>query len=114
MMRLMRKACKVAALMAATTLAALAACAPVSNKTATASSGKCTKDALGTQYAGIFTVGTDQPVYPPWYIGDNPASGEGFESALAYAVAGKMKYARRRPLGAGAVQRRPGSRAKDV
>ena len=43
---------------------------------------------------GIFTFGTDQPVYPPWYIGDNPANGEGFESAIAYAVAAKMGYVR--------------------
>ena len=35
-----------------------------------------------------------QPVYPPWYLGDNPASGEGFEAAIAYAVAAKMNYAR--------------------
>ena len=34
----------------------------------------------------------DQPVYPPWYMGDNPASGEGYEAAVAYAVAAKMKY----------------------
>ena len=27
-------------------------------------------------------------------MGDNPASGEGFEAAIAYAVADKMKYAR--------------------
>jgi len=38
---------------------------------------KCTKDQLGTLYPGILTFGTDQPVYPPWYLGDNPASGEG-------------------------------------
>jgi polar amino acid transport system substrate-binding protein len=25
----------------------------------------------------VLTVGTDQPVYPPWYMGDDPASGEG-------------------------------------
>ena len=54
----------------------------------------CNKDALETLYPGIFTFGTDQPVYPPWYIGDNPANGEGFESALAYAVADKLDYAR--------------------
>jgi hypothetical protein len=41
----------------------------------------------------IFTFDTDQPVYPPWYMGDNPASGEGFEAAVAYAVAAKMKFA---------------------
>jgi polar amino acid transport system substrate-binding protein len=85
---------KLAALLAATTLAALTACAPVANKTAISGTDHCTKDSLGTEYAGIFTFGTDQPVYPPWYMGDNPASGEGFESALAYAVAAKMRYAR--------------------
>ena len=72
----------------------MARCAPVSNKTAAGTADKCTKNVLGTLYSGIFTFGTDQPVYPPWYMGDNPASGEGFEAALAYAVAAKMRYAR--------------------
>jgi polar amino acid transport system substrate-binding protein len=79
------------------TVAAVAvatACAPISDKTATGTADKCTKDNLGTLYPGIFTFGTDQPVYPPWYMGDNPASGEGFEAAVAYAVAAKMKYMR--------------------
>lgn len=52
----------------------------------------CAKDDLSTLYKGIFTYGTDQPAYPPWYIGDNPANGEGFESAVAYAVAAKLGY----------------------
>ena len=77
MMRPMRVAWKLAALIAAAILAAITACAPVSNKSATATSDKCTKDVLSTLYSGIFTFGTDQPVYPPWYMGDNPASGEG-------------------------------------
>src|ERR1700737_3767072 len=91
MMRPMRKLWR---LTAVATLAAMTACAPVSNTTATPTSDKCTKDMLGPLYPGIFTFGTDQPVYPPWYMGDNPASGEGFESALAYAVAAKMRFAR--------------------
>jgi polar amino acid transport system substrate-binding protein len=94
MMRPMRNVRRLAALMAAAALAAITACAPVSNKSATATSDKCTKDLLSTLYSGIFTFGTDQPVYPPWYMGDNPASGEGYEAAVAYAVAAKMKYAR--------------------
>jgi polar amino acid transport system substrate-binding protein len=73
-------------------VAVATACAPISERTATGTADKCTKDNLGTLYPGIFTFGTDQPVYPPWYMGDNPASGEGFEAALAYAVAAKMKY----------------------
>jgi polar amino acid transport system substrate-binding protein len=90
----MRTVWKFAVLMAATTLATVTACAPISDKTAAGTSDLCNKDALGTLYSGIFTFGTDQPVYPPWYMGDNPSSGEGFESALAYAVAGKMSYTR--------------------
>jgi polar amino acid transport system substrate-binding protein len=55
---------------------------------------RCTRDSLKTLYAGVLTVGTDQPVYPPWYMGDNPANGEGFEAAVAYAVAGQLGYPR--------------------
>lgn len=55
---------------------------------------RCTPDSLKTLYAGVLTVGTDQPVYPPWYMGDNPANGEGFEAAVAYAVAGRLGYPR--------------------
>ncbi len=80
--------------MAAAALAGATGCAPISSKTTTGTPDKCTKDVLGTLYPGIFTFGTDQPVYPPWYMGDNPASGEGFESAVAYGVAAKMNYER--------------------
>jgi polar amino acid transport system substrate-binding protein len=52
--------------------------------------------------AGTLTVGTDQPVFQPWFAGTgtyedweadpdfgigNPASGEGYESEVTYAVA---------------------------
>jgi polar amino acid transport system substrate-binding protein len=92
MMRPMRNAWTPAAVTVAAVFA-FTACAPVSNNSATGTADKCTKDMLGTLYPGIFTFGTDQPVYPPWYMGDNPASGEGFEAAVAYAVADKMNYA---------------------
>ena len=79
----------------AAAFAAAAACAPAAPEpSAKVGPEDCTKDSLETEYAGIFTFGTDQPVYPPWYMGDNPANGEGFESAVAYAVAEKMNYAR--------------------
>jgi polar amino acid transport system substrate-binding protein len=94
MMRPMRKLWKLATVVAATTLAAVVGCASAPDRTARASAENCNKNALGTLYPGIFTFGTDQPVYPPWYMGDNPANGEGFESALAYAVAGKLNYSR--------------------
>jgi polar amino acid transport system substrate-binding protein len=94
MMRLMRNVWGLAAVIAAVALAATTACAPISDRTTTGTADKCKKDLLGTLYPGIFTFGADQPVYPPWYMGDNPASGEGFEAAVAYAVATKMNYAR--------------------
>jgi len=69
-------------------------CASEPDRTSWAGAENCNKDALSTLYPSIFIFGADQPVYPPWYIGDNPGNGEGFESALAYAVADKLDYSR--------------------
>ena len=43
---------------------------------------------------GFLTVGTSDPVYPPWMMNNDPASGEGFESALIYALAEELGFAR--------------------
>ncbi len=59
-----------------------------------AAAGGCEPGALPTLTAGTLTVGTDQPVYPPWYVDDDPTSGQGFESAVAYAIAEQLGYAR--------------------
>lgn len=83
---------KLAVLAVAATLAAVLACAPAVDRKTMAGPEHCNRESLPTLYPGIFTFGTDEPVYPPWYLGDNPANGEGFESALAYAVAGKLGY----------------------
>jgi len=42
--------------------------------------------------AGKLTIGTGNPAYEPWVIGDDPASGKGFEAAVAYAVADKLGF----------------------
>lgn len=42
---------------------------------------------------GFLTVGTGDPVYPPWMLDNDPAGGEGFESALVYALAGELGFA---------------------
>ncbi len=47
---------------------------------------------MKTKKAGTFTFGTDNPVYEPWFVKNDPTSGKGFESAVAYAVAGKLGY----------------------
>ncbi|WFE48953.1 ABC transporter substrate-binding protein [Micromonospora sp. WMMD1155] len=54
----------------------------------------CVKDSLPTRTPGKLTIATDQPAYEPWFSEDKPDSGEGFESAVAYAVAEKLGYAR--------------------
>jgi polar amino acid transport system substrate-binding protein len=82
------------ALLAAATLAVVTACAPVADQRPAMNAANCNKAKMATLYPGIFTVGTDQPAYPPWYMGDDPTSGEGFESALAYTVAGQLGYRR--------------------
>jgi polar amino acid transport system substrate-binding protein len=91
MIRRMPALWRLAPLLAA---AVLAGCAPAAEQPSAGGLSQCHKDSLDTLYKGVFTFGTDQPVYPPWYMGDNPGNGEGFESAVAYAVAGKLGYAR--------------------
>ncbi len=59
--------------------AVLVSCAPAAEQSAAAGLSQCKRDSLETLYKGVFTYGTDQPVYPPWYMGDNPENGEGFE-----------------------------------
>jgi polar amino acid transport system substrate-binding protein len=41
---------------------------------------------------GVLTVATDKPAYPPWFQNNNPASGKGYESAVAYAVAKQLGF----------------------
>lgn len=66
-------------------------CAPADEKQS-ASPGNCDKGSLSTLKPGVLTFGTDQPAYPPWFVEDDPANAKGFESAVAYAVAGKLGY----------------------
>ncbi len=74
-------------------LLATSGCAPADEKpTAGGPSGQCDKATLKTVKPGTLTFGTDQPAYPPWFVGDVPSNGNGFESAVAYAVAGKLGY----------------------
>lgn len=71
-----------------------AGCAPAAEEPAATSSAadSCAKESLTTLTADRLTFGTDQPAYPPWFIDDDPASGQGYESAVAYAVAEKLGY----------------------
>ncbi|MBX3194544.1 MAG: ABC transporter substrate-binding protein [Schumannella sp.] len=41
---------------------------------------------------GKITIGTGEPAYYPWVIDDAPETGEGFEAAIAYAVAEQLGF----------------------
>ncbi|MGA0878584.1 MAG: amino acid ABC transporter substrate-binding protein, partial [Ilumatobacteraceae bacterium] len=41
---------------------------------------------------GTLTIGTGNPAYSPWVENDAPESGEGFEAAVALAVAEELGY----------------------
>ncbi len=69
----------------------------------TTASTECTKASLATKTAGTLTLGTDNPAFPPWFGGgekdkpweiNDPSTGEGYESAVAYAVAEKLGFAK--------------------
>lgn len=82
--------------------AALTACAPKSNSTAkpagaggtstAANAASCTPGKLPLYKSGQLTVGTDKPAYSPWFEGNDPTNGKGFESAVAYAVAKHLGF----------------------
>jgi polar amino acid transport system substrate-binding protein len=94
------------AILAVALLATLAAgCGGSSNKSSsggTTASASCDKGSLNLVHAGQLTVGTDNPAFPPWFGGNekapwkvsDPYSGQGYESAVAYAVAGKLGFAK--------------------
>ncbi|MFI6265548.1 ABC transporter substrate-binding protein [Micromonospora sp. NPDC051006] len=95
----MGRSSRIVALTAATAaLLAVAGCAPQDDEspTDTASSGaaSCSKESLRTRTPGKLTIATDEPAYEPWFRENKPESGEGFEAAVAYAVAEKLGYAR--------------------
>ena len=83
------------AVLAATTLA-LGACAPESEDSPAAGGatggGSCSPADLETLEPETLTIATDEPAYEPWVVGDEPESGEGFEAAVAYAVAQELGY----------------------
>ena len=64
----------------------------------------CTAERMPTFAPGTFTIGTDNPAFPPyfeavddptepWQLGD-PTTGNGFESAFAYALAEELGFSR--------------------
>ena len=98
----------VAAMAAIAVLAAsagLAGCASESSSSsaasgttssASAAAASCSNSAIQSQLfaKGMLTVATDKPVYPPWFVNNKPANGQGYESAVAYAVAAQLGFSK--------------------
>ena len=84
------------------TVAALAAVAVSASVAATPSAPATAAAACTTVTDGQLTIGTDNPAYPPWFAGgsksswkiNDPSTGKGYESAVAYAIAKKLGYSK--------------------
>ncbi|MCU1438678.1 MAG: amino acid transporter substrate-binding protein [Naasia sp.] len=74
----------IGALGAAAALLALTACGGSPTASGDADSGYVTE--------GKLTIATGEPAYYPWVIDDAPQTGEGFEAAVAYAVAEQLGF----------------------
>jgi polar amino acid transport system substrate-binding protein len=57
-------------------------------------SASCEKADLATVESGMLTIATGEPAYYPWVIDDAPESGQGFEAAVAYAVATQLGFSK--------------------
>ncbi|MEE2036593.1 ABC transporter substrate-binding protein [Nocardiopsis sp. CT-R113] len=85
---------RVLACAAGAAVLAATACAPAEEaaEPEAGAAAECAPGDLPTLTGGTLTIGTDSPAYPPWFVDDDPANGEGFESAVAYAVADRLGY----------------------
>ena len=92
-------------LLAALALAATATGRPAAQAapTAPAAIPGCAKGSLNLLDDGVLTIGADNPAFGPWFGGgektkpwkvNDPNSGKGYESAVAYAVARQLGFAR--------------------
>jgi polar amino acid transport system substrate-binding protein len=63
-----------------------------SNSSSSTTATACTPGQLPTHTKGTLTVATDKPAYPPYFEEDEPANGEGFESAVAFAIGKQLGY----------------------
>ena len=85
----------VAALVAALALA-LVGCGSSdddASSTTTAATGdadRCDAGSLPLKEDGTVSVATGEPAFEPWMVDDDPTNGEGFESAVVYAVADQL------------------------
>ncbi|MGD9710663.1 MAG: transporter substrate-binding domain-containing protein [Thermomicrobiales bacterium] len=89
-----RTAAVAAALTATPRLAAMAQDAtPQASPAASPVAGLFDISTLPLRNPGRLTIHADQPLYPPWFIDNDPTNGQGFEGALGAALAARMGFA---------------------
>jgi polar amino acid transport system substrate-binding protein len=81
-----------AASSAAASAAASTAASEAASPSAEPALDECSKENLTLVTPGTLTIGTDSPAYPPYFVDDDPTNGQGFESAVAYAVAENLGF----------------------
>jgi polar amino acid transport system substrate-binding protein len=67
------------------------ACGGTGTETTDGASG-CAVDDLDLVQDGVLTVATGEPAFEPWVMEDDPTNQQGFEAAVAYAVAAEMGF----------------------
>jgi polar amino acid transport system substrate-binding protein len=77
---------------AAASAAASTAASEAASPSAEPALDECSKENLTLVTPGTLTIGTDSPAYPPYFVDDDPTNGQGFESAVAYAVADTLGF----------------------
>jgi len=85
-----RASLAIAGLVAVTVLAGCGSSSDDSSSDTTAAAGADACATLPLKKDGTLTIATGDEVYPPWVEDEDPASGKGFESAVAYAVADEL------------------------
>ena len=103
-MRHVTLAAAAAALAAGAALAGLTGCGSTTSTAASSgsstgsstSASSCANSAIqGELYSkGVLTVATDQPAYSPWFANNQPSNGQGYESAVSYAVASQLGFSK--------------------
>ncbi len=82
----------IALVVVAAVVAALTLTGRDSSDSSSTASASCEKADLATLTEGKLTIATGEPAYYPWVIDDKPESAEGFEGAVAYAVAKQLGF----------------------
>ena len=77
-----------AGVLGASVLTTLSLTSGIVAQAASSSLASCKGTVAAQEYTkGKLTVATDNPVYTPWFANNKPSNGQGYESAVVYAIA---------------------------